>query len=45
MTDLLNNAAPGQWWGWTALFAVSAVLMLLSAVALFKVPESVKTSS
>lgn len=45
MTDLLNNAAPGHWWGWTALFAVSAVLMLLSAVALFKVPESVKTSS
>lgn len=45
MTDLLNNAAPGQWWGWTALFAVSALLMLLSAVALFKVPEPVKTSS
>jgi MFS family permease len=45
MTDLLNNAAPGQWWGWTALFAVSALLMLLSAVALFKVPEPVKTSA
>ena len=45
MTDLLNNAAPGQWWGWTALFAVSAILMLLSALALRKVPEPVKTSS
>lgn len=45
LTDLLNNAAPGQWWGWTALFAISAVLMLLSAVALFKVPEPVKTSA
>jgi MFS family permease len=44
MTDALNNAAPGQWWGWTTLFAVSAVLMLLSAVALLKVPEPVKTS-
>jgi MFS family permease len=43
MTDILNNAAPGQWWGWTALFAVSAVLMLLSAVALLKVPETRKS--
>ncbi len=39
MTDVLNNAAPGQWWGWTALFAVSAVLMLGSALAMRKVPE------
>jgi MFS family permease len=39
MTDVLNNAAPGQWWGWTALFAVSAVLMLASALAMRKVPE------
>jgi len=45
MTDALNNAAPGQWWGWTTLFAVSALLMLLSAVALLKVPEPVKTST
>jgi MFS family permease len=42
MTDALNNAAPGQWWGWTALFAISAVLMLLSALALRKVPEPQK---
>lgn len=40
MTDVLNNAAPGQWWGWTALFAISALLMLLSAWALRKVPET-----
>lgn len=39
MTDILNNAAPGQWWGWTALFAVSAVLMLWSALAMRKVPD------
>jgi MFS family permease len=39
MTDVLNNAAPGQWWGWTALFAISAVLMLASALAMRKVPE------
>ncbi|MBA3074720.1 MAG: SLC45 family MFS transporter [Anaerolineae bacterium] len=39
LTDVLNNAAPGQWWGWTALFAISAVLMLGSALAMRKVPE------
>ena len=39
MTDVLNNVAPGQWWGWTALFAISAVLMLGSALAMRKVPE------
>ncbi len=39
MTDVLNNAAPGQWWGWTALFAISAVLMLWSAFAMKRVPE------
>lgn len=40
MTDALNNAAPGQWWGWSALFAVSAILMLFSAAALVKIPET-----
>ena len=39
MTDYLNNAAPGQWWGWTALFAISAILMLWSALAMRKVPD------
>lgn len=39
MTDLLNNAAPGQWWGWTALFAISALLMLWSALAMRQVPD------
>jgi len=39
MTDIFNNAAPGQWWGWTALFAISAVLMLGSALAMRRVPE------
>ncbi len=39
MLDGLNNADPGAWWGWTALFAVSAVLMLWSALAMRKIPE------
>lgn len=39
MTDVLNNAAPGVWWGWTALFAISAVLMLFSALVLHKIPN------
>jgi len=39
MTDVFNNAAPGKWWGWTALFAISAVLMLWSALAMRRVPE------
>lgn len=39
MTDVLNNAAPGHWWGWTTLFVISAVLMLASALAMRKVPE------
>ena len=39
MTDALNNLAPGQWWGWTALFAVSAILMLASALAMRKIPD------
>ncbi|KAF0110190.1 MAG: major facilitator superfamily protein [Chloroflexi bacterium] len=40
MTDVLNNAAPGQWYGWTALFTISAVLMLASALAMRNVNES-----
>lgn len=39
MTDGLNNAAPGVWMGWTVLFIVSAVLMLASAYATYKIPE------
>ena len=39
MTDYFNNAAPGHWWGWTALFAISAILMLWSALAMRKVPD------
>lgn len=39
MIDGFNNAAPGHWIGWTVLFAVSAVLMLLSSLALKDVPE------
>ncbi len=39
MIDGFNNAAPGHWIGWTVLFALSALLMLLSSLALRKVPE------
>ncbi len=39
MTDALNNLVPGMWWGWTALFGVSAILMLASALAMRKVPD------
>jgi MFS family permease len=39
MIDFFNNRVPGEWWGWTILFAVSAVLMLLSALAIRKVND------
>ncbi|HOV06674.1 MAG TPA: MFS transporter [Anaerolineaceae bacterium] len=45
MTDTLNNAAPGQWWGWTALFAISAVLMMVSTLFLRKIPEPSKATT
>lgn len=31
MIDVLNNAAPGAWWGYTALFLFGMLCMLLSA--------------
>jgi len=31
MIDVLNNAAPGAWWGYSALFLLGMVCMLLSA--------------
>lgn len=40
MIDYFNNSVPGQWWGWTVLFAVSAVLMLASALVIWKLNES-----
>jgi MFS family permease len=39
MIDGFYNAAPGTWMGWTVLFAVSAVLMLLSALVVRRVNE------
>ncbi len=36
---LLNNAHPGEWWGWTMLFGLGAVCILLSAVLLVKVKD------
>jgi len=39
LIDLLNNAWPGQWWGWTMLFTLGAVCILVSTVLLVKIPE------
>jgi MFS family permease len=39
MIDYFNNSVPGHWWGWTVLFAVSAVLMLASALVIWKMSE------
>jgi MFS family permease len=39
MIDWFNNMKPGALWGWTILFAVSAVLMVASSLAMRKVPE------
>ncbi|NMC85623.1 MAG: SLC45 family MFS transporter [Anaerolineaceae bacterium] len=39
LIDHFNNLHPGVWLGWTILFALSAVLMLASSLALRKVPE------
>ncbi|MEN6570656.1 MAG: MFS transporter [Anaerolineaceae bacterium] len=39
MIDGFNNIAPGVWIGWTVLFAVSAALMIASAVVIRKVNE------
>lgn len=37
LIDLLNSAAPGRWWGYTALFLFGALCALLSVVVLQKV--------
>jgi MFS family permease len=39
MIDWFNNMKPGALIGWTVLFAVSAVLMIASSLAMRKVPE------
>jgi len=39
LIDLLNNARPGEWWGWTMLFTLGAVCILISTLLLVKVPE------
>jgi MFS family permease len=40
MIDWFNNMKPGSLIGWTVLFAVSAVLMIASSLAMSKVPET-----
>jgi MFS family permease len=44
LIDLLNHARPGQWWGWTMLFALGAVCILISTVLLVKIPERLDKS-
>jgi MFS family permease len=39
LIDIPNKLAPGQWFGWTTLFAIAAVLMLVSAWVMRKVPD------
>jgi len=39
LIDLLNNARPGQWWGWMMLFTLGAACILVSTVLLVQVPE------
>jgi len=40
MIDGFNNAAPGMLIGWTVLFALSAVLMICSSLAMRNVPDT-----
>jgi len=40
MIDGFNNAAAGAFWGWTAMFVVSAILMLASSLAMRNVPDT-----
>jgi MFS family permease len=44
LIDLLNNAWPGQWWGWTVLFMLGAVCIVVSTVLLVRVPERLDKS-
>jgi MFS family permease len=37
--DIFNNAQPGQWLGYSLLFSLGAVCILLSTLLLAKVPE------
>jgi MFS family permease len=37
--DVLNNARPGAWWGYTGLFLLGVVCVLVSAVLLVRVPR------
>ncbi|HBF40829.1 MAG TPA: hypothetical protein DDW19_03360 [Anaerolineaceae bacterium] len=39
MIDGFNNASPGEWIGWTVLFALSAALMIASGIVIRKVKE------
>lgn len=37
--DVLNNAWPGAWWGYTGLFILGVVCILVSAILLIRVPH------
>ncbi len=40
LIDILNNTWPGQWRGWTMLFTLGAMCILISTVLLVKIPEA-----
>jgi MFS family permease len=40
LIDLLNNARPGAWWGYSMLFLTGAVCMLISASLLYWIKTS-----
>jgi MFS family permease len=44
LIDVLNNAWPGLWRGWTMLFVLGALCILLSTVLLVKIPERLDKS-
>ena len=36
--DILNNARPGAWWGYSALFLFGTICILISSIILIKIP-------
>jgi len=42
--DLLNNAKPGAWWGYSTMFLFGAICILGSAAVLVRIPEQSRSS-
>jgi len=43
--DLLNNARPGNWWGYSGLFLFGAICIVVSVVFLARIPINKPTDS